>query len=52
MTTWKIVSLERKTADGFVNVAHWTCPMLTVNSLAPPTALPALKASLSPPTKT
>jgi hypothetical protein len=25
MTTWKIVSLERKTADGFVNVAHWTC---------------------------
>ena len=25
MTTWKIVSLESKTADGFVNVAHWTC---------------------------
>ena len=25
MTTWKIVSLERKTADGFVTTAHWTC---------------------------
>ena len=25
MTTWKIVSLERKTADGGVVVAHWTC---------------------------
>ena len=21
---WKIVSLDRKTADGFVNTAHWT----------------------------
>ena len=25
MTTWKIVSLERKSADGFVTTAHWTC---------------------------
>ena len=25
MATWKIVSLERKTADGFVTTAHWTC---------------------------
>jgi len=25
MTTWKIVSLESKTADGFVTTAHWTC---------------------------
>jgi hypothetical protein len=25
MTTWTIVSLERKTADGFVTTAHWTC---------------------------
>ena len=25
MATWKIVSLERKSADGFVTTAHWTC---------------------------
>ena len=25
MTTWTIVSLERKSADGFVTTAHWTC---------------------------
>lgn len=25
MATWKIVSLERKAADGFVTTAHWTC---------------------------
>jgi hypothetical protein len=25
MTTWTIVSLERKPADGFVTTAHWTC---------------------------
>jgi hypothetical protein len=24
MTTWKIVQLDRKTADGFVTTAHWT----------------------------
>lgn len=23
MTTWKIVQLDRKTADGFVTTAHW-----------------------------
>ena len=23
--TWKINSLDRNTADGFVTVAHWTC---------------------------
>ena len=23
--TWKISSLDRKTADGFVTTAHWTC---------------------------
>ena len=25
MATWKIVCLERKSADGFVTTAHWTC---------------------------
>ena len=25
MAIWKIVSLERKSADGFVTTAHWTC---------------------------
>ena len=25
MANWKIVSLERKSADGFVTTAHWTC---------------------------
>jgi hypothetical protein len=25
MTTWKINQLDRKTADGFVTTAHWTC---------------------------
>ena len=25
MATWKIASLDRNTADGFVNTAHWTC---------------------------
>ena len=25
MAAWKIVSLDRNTADGFVNTAHWTC---------------------------
>ena len=25
MTTWTIVSLERKSADGFVTTAHWVC---------------------------
>lgn len=25
MATWKVVSLDRNTADGFVTVAHWTC---------------------------
>lgn len=24
MATWKVVSLDRKTADGFVTTAHWT----------------------------
>ena len=24
MATWKIVQLDRKTADGFVTTAHWT----------------------------
>ena len=24
MATWKIVQLDRKTADGFVTMAHWT----------------------------
>ena len=23
--TWKISQLDRKTADGFVTTAHWTC---------------------------
>lgn len=23
--TWKITQLDRKTADGFVTTAHWTC---------------------------
>ena len=23
--TWKITNLERKTSDGFVTTAHWTC---------------------------
>ena len=23
--TWKISQLDRKTADGFVTVAHWSC---------------------------
>lgn len=22
---WKISSLDRNTADGYINVAHWTC---------------------------
>ena len=25
MATWKISSLDRNTADGFVTTAHWTC---------------------------
>lgn len=25
MATWKVVSLDRNTADGFVTTAHWTC---------------------------
>jgi len=25
MTTWNIVQLERRTSDGFVTTAHWTC---------------------------
>lgn len=25
MITWKINQLDRNTADGFVNTAHWTC---------------------------
>lgn len=25
MATWKISSLNRNTADGFVTTAHWTC---------------------------
>ena len=25
MITWKINQLERKTADGFVTTAHWSC---------------------------
>ena len=25
MATWRISQLERKTADGFVTTAHWTC---------------------------
>jgi hypothetical protein len=25
MATWKIVQLDRKTADGFVTTAHWKC---------------------------
>lgn len=25
MATWKIASLDRNTADGFVTTAHWTC---------------------------
>jgi hypothetical protein len=25
MTTWNISQLERRTSDGFVNTAHWTC---------------------------
>jgi hypothetical protein len=25
MATWKIVSLDRNTEDGFVTTAHWTC---------------------------
>ena len=24
-TTWTISQLDRKTADGFVHTAHWTC---------------------------
>jgi hypothetical protein len=24
-TTWNISQLDRKTADGFVTTAHWTC---------------------------
>ena len=24
-TTWKISTLDRNTADGFVTTAHWTC---------------------------
>jgi hypothetical protein len=24
-TTWKITTLDRNTADGFVTTAHWTC---------------------------
>lgn len=24
-TTWKISTLDRDTADGFVTTAHWTC---------------------------
>jgi hypothetical protein len=25
MTTWNIAQLERRTSDGFVTTAHWTC---------------------------
>ena len=25
MATWKISSLDRNTADGFVTTAHWSC---------------------------
>jgi len=25
MATWRVVSLDRNTADGFVTTAHWTC---------------------------
>lgn len=25
MANWKIVNMDRKTADGFVTTAHWTC---------------------------
>ena len=25
MATWTITQLDRKTADGFVTTAHWTC---------------------------
>lgn len=25
MATWKVVSLDRNTADGFVTTAHWRC---------------------------
>lgn len=32
MATWKISSLDRNTADGFVTTAHWTCSDVEVIS--------------------
>jgi hypothetical protein len=23
--TWSVTNLDRKTSDGYINVAHWTC---------------------------
>ena len=31
MATWKISSLDRNTADGFVTTAHWTCSDVEVS---------------------
>ena len=33
-TTWTISQLDRKTADGFVTTAHWTCRAVDGDNMA------------------